>query len=276
MSAVGHVIGNDASAVKEAAVTYGKISYEHFKEGDIETRSRMLTNVVGGVTLFAVPVSKVGQVSKIAKAEKALSTTNKIEKTASFSKTAQGILANEGGYLRLGSAGKSAKVANAGTGGVVKKANSWNEFQKATKGQFATRAEASAAYKKLLAEESPWPKGYVPQRSILKPGTRFEMALETGQPANRPGAFGTFDNISDTNFVRYDLAVKTAFKSDIDRVATYEVIKELPTNLGPVGPQIDLITGHYLPGGKSQLEMLVPKTERMNYIKNVGERKIHK
>ena len=154
------------------------------------------------------------------------------------------------------------------------KVNTWNTFQKANKGKFASRAEAASAYKKLLTKQSPWPIGYSPTPSVLKPGTSFQMAMSPGQAATRPGGFGTFDNINDIDFVRNNLAVKQAWKPDIDRVVTYEVTRDLPVNLGPVGPQIDKAANAYLPGGGSQLEMLIKPAERMNYLKVVGERGI--
>jgi RHS repeat-associated protein len=154
------------------------------------------------------------------------------------------------------------------------KVNTWNAFQKTHKGKFASRAEAARAYKKLLTEQSPWPIGYSPTPGVLKPGTRFEMALSPGQAATRPGGFGTFDSIKDVDFVRNNLAVKQAWKPDIDRVVTYEVTRDLPVNLGPVGPQVDKAASAYLPGGGSQLEMLVKPSERMNYIKIISERSI--
>jgi hypothetical protein len=49
-----------------------------------------------------------------------------------FSKTAYDLVANESGYIKPGS---------------TIKLNPWNEFQKATKGQFSTRAEAVVAYR---------------------------------------------------------------------------------------------------------------------------------
>jgi hypothetical protein len=100
------------------------------------------------------------------------------------------------------------------------------------------------------------------------------MALAPGQPPDRPGAFGTFDRIPDSRFVRYSLAVKTAWKPNIDRVVTFEVSDPLPADTGVVGPQIDGEAGLYLPGGASQFEMRVPAPERMAHLRIVAVRPI--
>ncbi|MEO7779457.1 MAG: hypothetical protein ABIY63_18175 [Fibrobacteria bacterium] len=68
--------------------------------------------------------------------------------------------------------------------------------------------------------------------------------------------------------------IKEGWKPDIDRVATYEVIKPFPGQKGPVGPQIDEKSKRYLPGGGDQVKMLVPEKDRMNYLKLVDERPI--
>lgn len=100
------------------------------------------------------------------------------------------------------------------------------------------------------------------------------MAVAPGQPVTRPGGFATFDEIPNKTFVRNELGVKNEWKPDIDRVVTYEVIKPLPVNFGDVGPQIDKGAGAYLKGGKSQVEMLVPANERMDYLRVVDEKPI--
>ncbi|NLP14219.1 MAG: hypothetical protein GX383_07090, partial [Clostridium sp.] len=166
-------------------------------------------------------------------------------------------------------------VDPSGYSSCMRKTNLWNEFQKANKGKYASQKEMAETYRKLVTEQSPWPDGFVPVKDVLKPGTRFEMALSPGQDVTSPGAFGTFDIIRDKDFVRNELAVKLAWKPDVDRVVTYEVVQDLPVNVGPIGPQIDEVAGKYLSGGASQLEMLVPKEERMNYLKVVAVRDIY-
>ncbi|WP_270180272.1 hypothetical protein [Alkalihalobacillus sp. CinArs1] len=153
--------------------------------------------------------------------------------------------------------------------------NTWNEFQSHHKNVFINSTQASSAYKELIARQSPWPHQYEPIKTTLKPGTRFEMALGSGQPVNRPGGFGTFNKIDDTRFVREILAVKESWKPDLSKVVTYEVIEELPVNKGRVGPQIDENTNKYLPGGGTQVEMLVSPKDRMKYLKVVDERTIN-
>ncbi|HEY9062696.1 MAG TPA: RHS repeat-associated core domain-containing protein [Pseudobacteroides sp.] len=165
-------------------------------------------------------------------------------------------------------------VDPSGYAGCSTKSNTWNEFQKANKGKHASTKDAAEVYKRLVTDQSPWPDGFTPTNDVLKPRTRFEMALGPGQPVTTPGKFGTFDTIKDVDFVRNDLAVKQDWKPDLDRVVTYEVTKDLPVKLGPVGPQIDKPVGKYLPGGASQLEMMVAPGDRMNHLKVVSVRNI--
>ncbi len=135
-------------------------------------------------------------------------------------------------------------------------------------------AEADAAYARLLNQQSPWPEWHQVQIVTLPVGLRFEMALAPGQPPDRPGAFGTFDRIPDAHFVRYRLAVKTAWKPTVDRVVTFEIVDPLPADTGIVGPQIDTDADLYLPGGASQFEMKVPAAERIAHLKVVAVRPI--
>jgi hypothetical protein len=77
------------------------------------------------------------------------------------------------------------------------------------------------------------------------------------------------------DYVRNELAVKEAWKPSIDRVVAYEVTQPLPVKIGgPVGPQIDQGMGKYLPGGSSQVEMMVNPVDRMNYLKVIDEQSI--
>ena len=159
------------------------------------------------------------------------------------------------------------------TGVDDEKKNPWNEFQKAHAGQFDSPSDAAAAYRELVDGQSPWPHGYTPVPGELPPGAHFEMALSPGQSATSPGGFGTQDSIVDEAFARNDLAIKTAWKADIDRVATYRVTQPLPVLTGPVGPQID--GSNYLPGGGTQLQMDLPRTaNRMDYLEVVGVRNL--
>jgi hypothetical protein len=135
-------------------------------------------------------------------------------------------------------------------------------------------AEADSAYGRLVASQSPWPEWHQARTVSLPAGLRFEMALAPGQPPEKPGAFGTFDRIPDVRFVRYSLAVKTAWKPVVDRVVTFEVTDPLPADTGIVGPQIDGAAGLYLPGGASQLEMEVPAAERIAHLRIVAVRPI--
>jgi hypothetical protein len=142
--------------------------------------------------------------------------------------------------------------------------------------RFASFGDAEAAYRKLLKEASPWPDWYVPQQVTLAPGTRFQMTLSSSQPSSQPGGFGTFDLIDDLLDVREGLAVREEWKPDVARVVTYEVTAPLPAKVGPVGAQVDPGSCKLLWGRLSQLEMTVPRDDRMKYLRIVEERSIPK
>lgn len=97
------------------------------------------------------------------------------------------------------------------------------------------------------------------------------MALSPEQPVDKPGGFGTFDEIRDVNYVRNQLAVKEEWKNKIDKVVTYEVTNPLPVKEGPVGLQADLKVGKYLPGGGSQIQMILHPKDRMKYLRVIKE-----
>ena len=100
------------------------------------------------------------------------------------------------------------------------------------------------------------------------------MAIGGAQSPERPGAFGTFDNIARVRDVRTGLAVKKEWKPAVDRVVTYEVVQPLPANIGPVGPQVDAIACRLLTGRWSQFQMLVPPEARMRYLRVLSVRTI--
>ena len=68
--------------------------------------------------------------------------------------------------------------------------------------------------------------------------------------------------------------MKSNWKPDIDRVVQYQVKKgvELPAQIGPIGPQIDLEADRYLPGGANQIELLAPRNKRIDYLEIIGKR----
>jgi hypothetical protein len=133
---------------------------------------------------------------------------------------------------------------------------------------------AEEAYRALIVRQSPWPEWHQVHVVWIPRGTRIQLALAPGQPADHPGAFATFDIIPDVAWVRRVLAVKVAWKPAIDRVVTYEVAEPLPADIGIVGPQIDERGPAYLSGGGSQLEMMTIAAERMRYLKVVAVRPI--
>jgi len=140
--------------------------------------------------------------------------------------------------------------------------------------RFRTDAEAASAYANLAEIASPWPDWLPPHDAILPPGTRFQMAIGGEQTPDHPGSFGTFDNIDEVEDVRSGLAVRTEWKTEVDRVVTYEVTQALPVKIGPVGPQIDGRSCRLLLGRWSQIQMLVPAEHRMSYLEVINIRPI--
>ena len=140
--------------------------------------------------------------------------------------------------------------------------------------RYATPEAAQHAYLALVTGQSPWPDWFVPTVSVLQPGTRFQMALSSTQPDDRPGGFGTFDLIETVVEAREDLAVLQAWKPDIQRVTIYRVTQPLLVLVGPIGPQVDPGTCQLLEGRFSQFQMLVPGEDRMRYLAVVSSRPI--
>lgn len=140
--------------------------------------------------------------------------------------------------------------------------------------RFHSVEAAAVHYARLADEASPSPDWFTPVSRTLPPGTRLQMAIGGSQTPEQPGRFGTFDYIDDFEEVRDELAVWMDWKPQVDRVVTYEVTRDLSVNVGPVGPQVDAQSCRLLPGRGSQFQMLVPDTERMNYLRVVSVRPI--
>lgn len=100
------------------------------------------------------------------------------------------------------------------------------------------------------------------------------MAMSPGQRDEWPGGFGAFDDISNRNYVRNELAVIREFKpiGQLEKVVEYEVIRPLPVKSGYVGSQIEVDNSEFRVGGGHQIEMKVPRDERMDYIKPTGNK----
>lgn len=141
--------------------------------------------------------------------------------------------------------------------------------------RYASDEAAAAAYRELADKASPWPDWYRPYETRLPPGTRFQMAIGGGQTPDQPGSFGTFDRIGSVADVREDLAVRSDWKPKVDRVVTYEVVRELPVRIGPIGPQVDPGLCALLPGRWSQFQALVEKGTLRGYLKVIEVRAIH-
>ncbi|WCM29284.1 hypothetical protein NDN01_10540 [Sphingomonas sp. QA11] len=140
--------------------------------------------------------------------------------------------------------------------------------------RYTTDADATAAYQAITTGNDAWPNWFTPHEQDLAVGVRFQMAVSKGQPETSPGGFGTFDDVASVRDVRRYLAVRYAWKPEVDRVVTYEVIKPLPVKIGPIGPQTDPHGCAWLPGRWSQLQMLVPPATRIDYLKVIGVRSI--
>ena len=142
--------------------------------------------------------------------------------------------------------------------------------------RYPTDEAAASAYRQLadVRDPSPWPDWYRPYEATLAPGTRFQMAIGGDQTPDQPGMFGTFDRIASVEDVREDLAVRSDWKPRVDRVVTYEVVRELPVKIGPIGPQVDPKLCVLLPGRWSQFQAVVEKETLRGYLKVLEVRPI--
>jgi hypothetical protein len=164
-----------------------------------------------------------------------------------------------------------ARGCKGGTGLQSRPAKAW---WRENSWRYANEDEAAAAYRRLAGEASPWPDWYRPYETVLPPGTRFQMAIGGAQTPDQPGSFGTFDRIGSVADVREDLAVRSDWKPKVDRVVTYEVVRELPVLIGPIGPQVDPGLCALLPGRWSQFEARVEKGTLRGYLKVLDVRPI--
>lgn len=90
------------------------------------------------------------------------------------------------------------------------------------------------------------------------PGEEFNMVLSQGQPASRPGGFGTFDDIPNQAYARNQLAIRSDWKPEVSVVQRYRIPGSDPIRIqeSMVGPQYDPGAGRIPLGGGSQLEIL--------------------
>lgn len=137
--------------------------------------------------------------------------------------------------------------------------------------RYKDRAAAEQAYLTVLDRSSPWPDWFTPQETILPIGTRMQIALAPDQPADKPGGYATFDRIVTVRHARDHLAIRTAWKPALGRVAVYEVVAPMPARIGPIASQIDPATCRLLIGRWSQIEFRVPYKQRMDYLIVVDE-----
>ena len=111
--------------------------------------------------------------------------------------------------------------------------------------------------RKLLpapTRSNPYPDGDKLFSQPAPRGTVIEMAMSPGQPASRPGGFGTPDIIPNAQYVRDDLALTHGFKAKIGYVQRYEVEEGVFLQYGRVGPQMH--GGRLYQGEGRQVEIL--------------------
>jgi hypothetical protein len=184
------------------------------------------------------------------------------------------------GILLLGlalagcAAPQQARPAGACAGGTGLQSRPGKAWWRENSWRYANEDEAALAYRRLVQKASPWPDWYRPYETKLPPGTRFQMAIGGTQTPDQPGSFGTFDRIGSVADVREDLAVRSDWKPVVDRVVTYEVVRELPVLVGPIGPQVDPGLCVLLPGRWSQFEARVEKGTLRSYLKVLDVRPI--
>lgn len=74
--------------------------------------------------------------------------------------------------------------------------------------------------------------------------------------------------------VREDLAVRSEWKPQVDRVVTHEVVREVPVRIGPIRPQVDPGLCALLPGRWSQFQALVENGTLRGHLKVLEVRAI--
>ena len=82
---------------------------------------------------------------------------------------------------------------------------------------------------------NPWLEGSEIVSMLAPTDCYIDMALAPGQ--NKPGGWGTFDSITDVNYVRNALAVTPEFKPEVGYVQRYKIPEGIRIQVGTVGPQ---------------------------------------
>jgi hypothetical protein len=148
---------------------------------------------------------------------------------------------------------KASKADN-GVVGASSKGNTSSNFSDFTRREALVR-EA------LAANQSPWPLGYTPVIRSMDVGEQFNIVISTNQAKglSGPGGWATFSPIPNQNFARETLAITEQFKQDVSFVQRFEVVQPFNAHAGPIGPQIDQVTGPSA-GGRASAEMLRQRT----------------
>ena len=178
------------------------------------------------------------------------------------------------GCATVPQASSTAEVDNCRPSAASLESRAGREWLHANGWRHTDRASAETAYGARVRDKSPWPDWYRPADAVLPPGTRVQMALAPGQSPESPGGYITSDRIDSVREVRHALAVRRDWKARVDRVETFEVTRDLPVKLGPIGPQVDPVACRLLPGRWSQAEMQIPREQRMTYLKVIEVRTI--
>ena len=99
---------------------------------------------------------------------------------------------------------------------------------------------------------NPWLEGSEIVSMLAPTDCYIDMALAPGQ--NKPGGWGTFDSITDVNYVRNALAVTPEFKPEVGYVQRYKIPEGIRIQVGTVGPQ--KYKGKIYAGGGNQVQIL--------------------
>lgn len=99
---------------------------------------------------------------------------------------------------------------------------------------------------------NPWLEGSEIVSMLAPTDCYIDMALAPGQ--NKPGGWGTFDSITDVNYVRNALAVTPEFKPEVGYVQRYKIPERIRIQVGTVGPQ--KYKGKIYAGGGNQVQIL--------------------
>ncbi|HAV37543.1 MAG TPA: hypothetical protein DCX52_14520 [Massilia sp.] len=235
---------------------------------DVTSAVQIATSAQGAVMLgSALGAGKAG--SKVTAAfDSAVGLAKKIEKTGpNLNATAKANVSGHASYSQVGldSSSETNIHANVAASSNGNASSNFSEF---------ARREALVK-EALAANQSPWPLGYTPVTRPMGVGEQFNMVIDANQAKglSGPGGWATFSPIPNQVFARETLAITEQFKPDVSFVQRFEVIQNFNAQTGPIGPQIDQVTGRLLEGSQTvfQLDLQLPWSDRVKFIKPVGK-----